>query len=105
MKMSFFERLRSATWKPVPDSHQGPAFYRGTLKAGPSPKDTFLSLLNWNYGFVFINGRNLGRYWNIGPQQTLYLPGVWLRPEDNEVILFEKMLSGSDITSTDKPML
>uniref|UniRef100_F7C9Q6 Beta-galactosidase n=1 Tax=Macaca mulatta TaxID=9544 RepID=F7C9Q6_MACMU len=105
MKMSFFERLRSATWKPVPDSHQGPAFYRGTLKAGPSPKDTFLSLLNWNYGFVFINGRNLGRYWNIGPQQTLYLPGAWLRPEDNEVILFEKMLSGSDIKSTDKPML
>ncbi|XP_023041620.1 beta-galactosidase-1-like protein 3 isoform X2 [Piliocolobus tephrosceles] len=105
MEMSFFERLRSATWKPVPDSHQGPAFYRGTLKAGPSPKDTFLSLLNWNYGFVFINGRNLGRYWNIGPQKTLYLPGVWLHPEDNEVILFEKMLSGSDIKSTDKPML
>ncbi|XP_008971499.4 beta-galactosidase-1-like protein 3 isoform X2 [Pan paniscus] len=105
MKMSFFERLRSATWKPVPDSHQGPAFYRGTLKAGPSPKDTFLSLLNWNYGFVFINGRNLGRYWNIGPQKTLFLPGVWLHPEDNEVILFEKMMSGSDIKSTDKPTL
>ncbi|XP_054223547.1 beta-galactosidase-1-like protein 3 isoform X5 [Homo sapiens] len=105
MKMSFFERLRSATWKPVPDSHQGPAFYCGTLKAGPSPKDTFLSLLNWNYGFVFINGRNLGRYWNIGPQKTLYLPGVWLHPEDNEVILFEKMMSGSDIKSTDKPTL
>nr|XP_018891949.3 beta-galactosidase-1-like protein 3 isoform X5 [Gorilla gorilla gorilla] len=105
MKMSFFERLRSATWKPVPDSHQGPAFYRGTLKAGPSPKDTFLSLLNWNYGFVFVNGRNLGRYWNMGPQKTLYLPGVWLHPEDNEVILFEKMMSGSDIKSTDKPTL
>nr|XP_054097735.1 beta-galactosidase-1-like protein 3 isoform X2 [Callithrix jacchus] len=105
MKMSFFERLRSAIWRPVPDSHQGPAFYRGTLRAGPSPKDTFLSLLNWNYGFVFINGRNLGRYWNIGPQKTLYLPGAWLHPEDNEVILFEKMMSGSDIESTDKPML
>ncbi|XP_055212410.2 beta-galactosidase-1-like protein 3 isoform X9 [Gorilla gorilla gorilla] len=105
MKMSFFERLRSATWKPVPDSHQGPAFYRGTLKAGPSPKDTFLSLLNWNYGFVFVNGRNLGRCWNMGPQKTLYLPGVWLHPEDNEVILFEKMMSGPDIKSTDKPTL
>lgn len=40
---------------------------------------------DWSYGFVFINGRNLGRYWNIGPQQTLYLPGAWLHPEDNEV--------------------
>lgn len=40
---------------------------------------------NWHYGFVFINGRNLGRYWDIGPQRTLYLPGPWLHPEDNEV--------------------
>uniref|UniRef100_A0A5F9CVB1 Beta-galactosidase n=1 Tax=Oryctolagus cuniculus TaxID=9986 RepID=A0A5F9CVB1_RABIT len=85
MKMDFFDRLRSATWRPITGSYEGPAFYRGTLRAGPSPKDTFLSLPDWNYGFVFINGRNLGRYWKIGPQKTLYLPGVWLHPEDNEV--------------------
>ncbi|XP_054443455.1 beta-galactosidase-1-like protein 3 [Pteronotus mesoamericanus] len=105
MKMSFFERLRSATWRPVPNSHQGPAFYLGTLKAGSVPKDTFLKLPNWSYGFVFINGRNLGRYWHIGPQQTLYLPGAWLQPEDNEIILFERSKSGSYIQTTDKPKL
>ncbi|XP_023372544.1 beta-galactosidase-1-like protein 3 [Otolemur garnettii] len=105
MKTSFFERLRSATWRPVPLRYLGPAFYRGTLKAGSSPKDTFLRLQNWHYGFVFINGQNLGRYWNIGPQRTLYLPGTWLHPEDNEIIVFEKIMSGSDIQSTDKPML
>ncbi|XP_045412506.1 beta-galactosidase-1-like protein 3 isoform X2 [Lemur catta] len=49
MKMSFFERLRSATWRPVPGSHLGPAFYRGTLRAGSSPKDTFLRLLHFEH--------------------------------------------------------
>nr|XP_008246578.1 beta-galactosidase-1-like protein 3 [Oryctolagus cuniculus] len=105
MKMNFFKRLRSATWKPITGSYVGPAFYKGTLKAGSSPKDTFLSLMDWNKGFVFINGHNLGRYWNIGPQKTLYLPGVWLHPGDNEIILFEKMESGSSIQFKDKPQL
>ncbi|XP_019490299.1 PREDICTED: beta-galactosidase-1-like protein 3, partial [Hipposideros armiger] len=105
MKMNFFERLRSATWRPVPNNFLGPAFYLGTLKVGSSPKDTFLRPLNWNYGFVFINGHNLGRYWYIGPQETLYLPGAWLHPEDNEIILFEKSKSGSYIQTTDGPML
>ncbi|XP_039109723.1 beta-galactosidase-1-like protein 3 isoform X2 [Hyaena hyaena] len=105
MTMSFFERLRSASWRPVPKSYSGPAFYLGTLKAGSSPKDTFLRLLNWNYGFVFINGRNLGRYSIIGPQETLYLPGTWLHPKDNEIILFEKRKSGSYIQTIDEPKL
>ncbi|XP_062053641.1 beta-galactosidase-1-like protein 3 [Lepus europaeus] len=105
MKMDFFDRLRSATWRPITGSYEGPAFYRGTLRAGPSPKDTFVSLPDWNYGFVFINGRNLGRYWSIGPQRTLYLPGVWLRPEDNEIIVFEKMMNGLFIQFTDEPKL
>ncbi|XP_037695805.1 beta-galactosidase-1-like protein 3 [Choloepus didactylus] len=105
LKMDFLERLHSATWRPVPESHLGPAFYLGTLRAGPSPKDTFLRLPNWNYGVVFINGRNLGRYWYIGPQETLYLPGVWLNPEDNEIIVFEIMMNGLVIETTDKPKL
>lgn len=44
-----------------------------------------LPLQGWNHGCVFINGRNLGRYWNIGPQEALYLPGSWLQPGANEV--------------------
>ncbi|XP_007104128.2 beta-galactosidase-1-like protein 3 [Physeter macrocephalus] len=103
LKMSFFERLRSVSWKPVPTHSLGPAFYLSTLKVGSSPQDTFLTLPGWDYGFVFINGRNLGRYWNIGPQETLYLPGAWLQPEDNEIIVFEKKKSGSYIHTTDNP--
>ncbi|XP_072678889.1 beta-galactosidase-1-like protein 3 isoform X2 [Canis lupus baileyi] len=105
MTMSFFERLRSATWRPVPKACLGPAFYLGTLKVDSSPKDTFLRLRTWNSGFAFINGHNLGRYSIMGPQGTLYLPGAWLHPEDNEIILFEKRKCGSYIQTTDEPVL
>ncbi|XP_036049446.1 beta-galactosidase-1-like protein 3 [Onychomys torridus] len=105
MKMSFFKRLHSTNWKLAPEDYLGPAFYQGTLEAGPSPKDTFLDLSNWHYGFVFINGRNLGRYQDIGPQRTLYLPGPWLHPEDNEIIVFEKIKKGFYIQTTEKPQL
>lgn len=42
-------------------------------------------LKGWEKGVVFINGQNLGRYWNIGPQETLYLPGAWLDQGSNQV--------------------
>jgi beta-galactosidase len=43
----------------------------------------------WGKGIVFVNGHNLGRYWHIGPQQTLYLPSVWLKKGRNEIEVFE----------------
>jgi beta-galactosidase len=65
-----------------------PAFYRGKLHTD-EVKDTFLQLEGWTKGVVFINGFNLGRYWNKGPQQTLYVPAPLLRRGDNEIIVFE----------------
>lgn len=44
-----------------------------------------LCLKGWEKGVVFINGQNLGRYWNVGPQETLYLPGAWLDQGINQV--------------------
>jgi beta-galactosidase len=41
--------------------------------------DTYLDMKSFGKGFVFLNGRNLGKYWNIGPQQTLYVPAAWLK--------------------------
>jgi beta-galactosidase len=38
---------------------------------------------------VWVNGHNLGRYWNIGPQERLYCPAPWLRRGDNEIIIFD----------------
>ncbi|DAA21597.1 TPA: galactosidase, beta 1-like [Bos taurus] len=101
LKTQFFKKLRSARWRPLGGPSSSPAFHLGTLMADSSPQDTFLQLLGWNRGCVFINGRNLGRYWNIGPQEALYLPGSWLQPGTNEIVLFEKEKSGSGVYSTD----
>jgi beta-galactosidase len=45
----------------------------------------------WGKGIVFVNGHNLGRYWNVGPQQTLYLPGCWLKKGKNKITVFEQI--------------
>jgi beta-galactosidase len=52
--------------------------------------DVFLDLQTWGKGIVFVNGHHLGKYWKVGPQQTLYLPGCWLKRGKNEVIIFEQ---------------
>ncbi|PYI51788.1 glycoside hydrolase family 35 protein [Paenibacillus flagellatus] len=65
-----------------------PAFYRGTFEAEKAA-DTFLYLEGWTKGVVWVNGFNLGRYWNVGPQKSLYVPGPLLRPGTNEVVVFE----------------
>ena len=55
--------------------------------------DTFLDMSKWGKGIVLINGHNLGRYWNVGPQQTLYLPGCWLEKGVNKITVFEQINS------------
>ena len=64
-----------------------PAFYRGSFRLAVTG-DTFLDTRGWDKGTVWINGHQLGRFWSIGPQQTLYVPGPWLRVGDNEVVVF-----------------
>ncbi len=66
----------------------GPCYYRGTIKVD-RPGDTFLDTGSFTKGFVWVNSHPLGRIWNIGPQKTLYLPGVWLHAGDNDVIVFD----------------
>ena len=51
--------------------------------------DTFLRTDNFGKGFAVLNGFNLGRYWRIGPQKTLYIPASVLKQGRNELILFE----------------
>lgn len=53
--------------------------------------DTFLDMTQWGKGIVFVNGHNLGRYWSVGPQQTLFLPGAWLNKGENEIVIFEQL--------------
>ncbi len=70
-----------------------PAFYRATFEV-PQTGDTFLDFSSWGKGVVWINGHNLGRFWNIGPHQTLYCPAPWLKKGRNELIVFE--LNGAE---------
>ncbi|KAM9657930.1 beta-galactosidase-1-like protein 2 isoform 2-T2 [Trichechus inunguis] len=105
MKKSFFQRFTINKWSTVPEVPTFPAFFLGGLSVGPSPSDTFLKLEGWEKGVVFINGLNLGRYWNIGPQETLYLPGAWLDPGINQVIVFEEKMAGPVIQSMETPHL
>ncbi|WBL25219.1 beta-galactosidase [Zunongwangia sp. HGR-M22] len=69
--------------------------------------DTFLDMQEWGKGIVFINGHNLGRYWKVGPQQTMYLPGCWLKEKGNEITIFEQLNedSKSTISGLVKPIL
>lgn len=66
-----------------------PALYKGTFNLTETG-DTFLDMEDWGKGIVFINGKNIGRYWHVGPQQTLYIPGVWLKKGQNEIVIFEQ---------------
>ena len=71
------------------------------------PCDTFIKLDNFTKGFVTVNGFNLGRYWEIGPQKTLYLPASLLNKGENEIVIFEsdKIKGKPEFELVDKPIL
>jgi beta-galactosidase len=68
--------------------NSGPAFWRFSVVL-EKPGDTFLDLRTWGKGVVWVNGHCLARFWNIGPTQTAYVPGCWLKAGQNEVIIWD----------------
>ena len=82
-----------------------PGFYRGTFtidKVG----DTFIDMTGWGKGAVWVNGRSLGKFWGIGPQQTIYLPAPWMKEGENEIVVFEMEATGKrSLRGLDKPVL
>ncbi|KAM6969770.1 beta-galactosidase-1-like protein 2 [Aplochiton taeniatus] len=105
LKPSFIDSLYQAPWKSHPHVPSFPGFFMGRLFAYGYPSDTFLKLPGWGKGAVFINGLNLGRYWSIGPQQTLYLPGTFLNSGINQVIVFEEQEAEYKIIFEETPDL
>ncbi|XP_031713034.1 beta-galactosidase-1-like protein 2 [Anarrhichthys ocellatus] len=105
MKPSFIDSLYQAPWKSLPDTPSFPGFFMGRLFAYGYPSDTFVKLLGWEKGVVFVNGLNLGRYWSIGPQQALYLPGPFLNSGINQVIVFEEQEGDYKVHFEDTPDL
>ena len=80
------------------------ALARTTLDVD-EPADTFLTLPGWTKGFVWVNDVLLGRYWERGPQQTLYVPAPLLRAGSNTVTVLELHAVGSDLGLTDHAVL
>ncbi|MFC3562026.1 glycoside hydrolase family 35 protein [Pedobacter jamesrossensis] len=66
-----------------------PTIYEGSFTINKIG-DTFLDMRDWGKGIVFINSINIGRYWSVGPQQTLYVPGCWLKAGANSIVIFEQ---------------
>jgi beta-galactosidase len=71
----------------VDDARPG-LFFRGTFRV-EKPADTYVDMSGYRKGVVFVNGHNLRRYWDIGPQRRLYCPAPWLRAGENEVVVFD----------------
>jgi len=68
--------------------------------------DTFLDAHDLHKGELWVNGRALGRFWNIGPQRTLYLPAPFAKQGMNSVVALDLDGSpGRSIRGLAKPIL
>jgi len=67
-------------------------FFKGTFSI-KDITDTYIDMSNYTKGIVWINGHNLGRYWNIGPQKRLYCPACWLKNGENEILVYDSYLT------------
>lgn len=85
----FYKGLKFIELKDLDNGGQRvPGCYRATFHVD-TPGDTFLDFESWGKGLVYVNGHGIGRIWEIGPQQTLYVPGCWLKKGKNEIIVFD----------------
>ena len=83
----------------------GPCFWRAVVPLDHAG-DTFLDLRPWGKGVAWVNGHCLGRFWNIGPTQTMYVPGPWLKQGQNEIVVFDLLGPQKPaVAGLDKPIL
>ena len=81
--------LSKLEFKDTIEKTNKPCFYQATFTVDEA-HDTFLKFENLTKGFVLINGFNIGRYWNVGPQETLFVPSGLLKEVENEIVIFEQ---------------
>ena len=98
--------LSGLVFRPDSGSLKRPTFLRGTFEIKDTPRDTFLLMAGWDKGICWINGFNLGRHWNIGPQMTHYVPAPLLRKGTNEIVVLElDRMADAVVTFIDRPVL
>jgi beta-galactosidase len=84
-----FESVANLVLRGGADEAAGvPVVRRGSFEL-EAPADTYFDMRNWGKGAVWVNGHSLGRYWRVGPQQTVYVPAEWLKKGRNEVVVLE----------------
>ena len=89
----------------LPEGIGKPGYYRGYFNLS-KVGDTFLDFETWGKGQVYVNGHAMGRIWRIGPQQTLYVPGCWLKKGKNEIIVLDVVgPQQTTVWGQDKPEL
>lgn len=97
--------IASVTFKENKIVNEFPVMLKGSFVI-KTTGDTYLDMSNFGKGIVWVNGHNLGKYWGIGPQQTLYLPVEWLREGTNEIIVLDLVNKGShDLKGLDHAVL
>lgn len=85
VKSEFVQQLQPAKTTEVKPGE----FFKGTFTL-TNTGDTYLDMSNFKKGMVWVNGHNLGRYWEIGPQKRLYCPAPWLKKGENEIVVFDQ---------------
>lgn len=99
-----FYNVDGLRWSAKAQTGAAPSLRKGTFTLD-HVADTYLDMHNWGKGVVWINGHNLGRYWKVGPQQTLYVPAEWLKAGTNELVILELLKPQKTISAIDKPIL
>lgn len=103
LPMQDFSKVSFTEIHPRKDS-AGPALYQGRFDL-QTVGDTFLDTRGWGKGAVWINGHALGRFWSVGPQQTLYVPAPWLKQGRNEIVIFTFGAKRARIRGLREPVL
>ncbi|MBX7185865.1 MAG: beta-galactosidase [Vicinamibacteria bacterium] len=85
---SWMAGLRASPETEPEGSSRPGRFFRGTFRLD-KPADTFLDMTGYGKGVVWVNGHNLGRFWDIGPQKHLYCPAPLLKAGENVVVVLE----------------
>jgi beta-galactosidase len=100
-----FDDVNSIVFKKSNPAADIPVLRKGSFILS-TPGDTYFDMSDWGKGCVWVNGHHLGRYWDIGPQRTVYVPAEWLKKGKNEVVIFEQLRPGkTELKTIDKPIL
>lgn len=100
-----YDFVKDKTYKMSKFLPDKPAYYRATFHLDKTG-DTFFDMSTWGKGMVWVNGIAIGRFWEIGPQQTLFMPGCWLKKGENEIIILDlKGPQSATVKGLTKPIL